>query len=57
LVLLTTVTATGCEAMPLATTTSELAPVSILPLAGSVKFVDEAVLGATDIVLCPKVRA
>jgi hypothetical protein len=48
---LPTVTLTGCDAIPLATTLTVLGPVSIV--FGTAKFVEPAVPGATDIVLCP----
>jgi hypothetical protein len=50
-----TVTETGVEAIPFATTTRELGPVSIP--AGSVKFADDTALGATDMAVMPAVRA
>jgi hypothetical protein len=40
-------TATGAEAMPLATTKRWLGPISMDPVAGIVKFVNDGVPGAT----------
>ena len=50
-----TTTSTGSEAIPFAITERWLRPVSVLPV--TTNFVDEEVLGATDIVLKPEVRA
>jgi hypothetical protein len=50
-----TVTSTAAEAIPLATTTSELGPVSMV--AGTMKLVVDAVVGAIECVLDPKVVA